>query len=169
MSPIKRSRWLSSWIMGPRDRVHTLVTVTLAPSGQLSPFRGLVRPWCDEGGHGSGAKLRLVTTLYCITQPLSPCHLQSAPGPLAYGPHLTTPPLIGTGLRDEAETLGCCLQLLSNWMRTGTRPRLIGVERIYANMWIKYSSVRVFLPIKQLQFIVTQNNNTGSIADHSTL
>ena len=60
------------------------------------------RPWCDEGGPGSGAKLRLVTTLYCITQPLSPCHLQSAPGPLAYGPHLTTPPLIGTGLRVEA-------------------------------------------------------------------
>ena len=44
---------------------------------------------------------------------------------------------LAPGSELKLETLGCRLQLLSNWMRTGTRPRLIGVERIYANMWIK--------------------------------
>ena len=117
--------------MGPRDRVHTL-----EPSGQLSPFRGLVRPWCDEGMVALAALQNSGWSPHYIALPSHCPHVISSlrPGPLAYGPHLTTPPLIGTGLRVEAETLGCCLQLLSNWMRTETRPRLIGVERIYANM-----------------------------------
>ena len=169
MSPIKRSRWLSSWIMGPRDRVHTLVTLTLAPSGQLSPFRGLVRPWCDEGDHGSVAGSGWSPHYIAL-----PSHCPHVISSLHrdHWPMVPTWPRLRWLEQDselKQETLGCCLQLLSNWMRTGTRPRLIGVERIYANMWIKYSSVRVFLPIKQLQFIVTQNNNTGSISDHSTL
>ena len=75
-------------------------------TGAQWPVVAIQRVWCGPGVMrvAMAAVQNSGWSPHYIALPSHCPHVISSlrPGPLAYGPHLTTPPLIGTGLRVEA-------------------------------------------------------------------